>query len=211
MAVFFGPSVVLRRAWRRRAMLFALILIWAMGITWGLCTMARYEFTPGHSAAPGAQWPCASRLPRIVGRSTLVLLAHPQCSCTRASLEELAKLLARSNGTPLTVFVLFVQPAGLEDFQVMSDIWTSAAEIPGVQVLKDPGGVEAARFGAATSGQVLLFDPAGQLTFSGGITAYRSHVGDNDGRSAIEAVVSGHTPARRSTPVFGCPLLNERP
>ena len=42
------------------------------------------------------------RARRTPGQPTLVLLAHPQCSCTRASLDELGEALARTRIRPTT-------------------------------------------------------------------------------------------------------------
>jgi hypothetical protein len=52
---------------------------------------------------------------------------------------------------------------------------------------------------------VLLFDAGGKLAFEGGITAARGHEGDNTGREAIAAHISGR-PAPNSQPTFGCAL-----
>jgi hypothetical protein len=54
----------------------------------------------------------------------------------------------------------------------------------------------------------LLYDTAGRLLFSGGITAARGHSGDNAGREAIVALLAGAPTDRTQTPVFGCKLSN---
>jgi hypothetical protein len=54
---------------------------------------------------------------------------------------------------------------------------------------------------------VILYDAAGRLRFSGGITAARGHAGDNLGRSAIVELLEGDSPTATATPVFGCSLL----
>ena len=68
-------------------------------------------------------------------------------------------------------------------------------------------------FGTFTSGQTLLYDSAGRLLFKGGITAYRGHSGDNEGRSLITALLRGDAPAQIklpvAMPVFGCSLRGE--
>ena len=80
------------------------------------------------------------------------------------------------------------------------------AAIPGVATILDRGGREAARFGAHVSGQTFLYDAAGRLVFSGGMTIARGHAGDNDGEDALLALITaGHAPVA-STPVFGCLL-----
>jgi hypothetical protein len=70
----------------------------------------------------------------------------------------------------------------------------------------DEGGAEARRFGAATSGQALLYDAAGRLVFSGGITPARGHSGDSAGRDAIIRWVERGTAPQKSAFVFGCSL-----
>lgn len=138
---------------------------------------------------------------------TLIMLAHPKCPCTRASVEELSKLMAYGRGR-LRAYLLFAKPNGYPDDWSKTDLWMTAASIPGVTVLFDDDGIEADRFGTSTSGQVILYDQTGKLQFRGGITQSRGHSGDNAGRSAVEALVSGRVPERDQTPVFGCPLFD---
>ena len=64
----------------------------------GSWAMMRYENAPGAAGRPPREWPGASRLERGVDQPTLVLVAHPHCPCTRATLGELAILLARCPG-----------------------------------------------------------------------------------------------------------------
>jgi len=134
------------------------------------------------------------------------MLAHPRCTCTRASLAELAELLARAKERPRT-YVVFVKPGGTGVDWEHTDLWRTAAALPGVTVLRDDAGVEARRFGAATSGQVLLYAPDGRLLFSGGATGARAHPGDNLGRASIVALLNHDAALERTTPVFGCPLF----
>lgn len=90
---------------------------------------------------------------------------------------------------------------------MQSDLWRTAAAIPGVTLMHDDDGREARRFGSATSGQTLLYDGDGVLRFSGGITGSRAHAGDNAGRRSLVALLSGGQPDRAATGVFGCPLF----
>jgi hypothetical protein len=135
------------------------------------------------------------------------MAAHPQCPCTRASVAELAQLMAHVQGK-VQAYVLFYSPreSGV-DWQ-NTDTRRSAAQIPGVTVLSDVDGAEAQRFGAETSGHTFLFDPSGQLLFNGGITASRGHSGDNPGESAIVSLINDHSSKRSRTFVFGCSLKN---
>jgi hypothetical protein len=118
---------------------------------------------------------------------------------------ELAALMKPLRGR-LSAHVLFLQPPGLADDWTRTDLWESAAAIPGVEIVRDRDGVEARRFDAATSGQVVLYGADGALLFNGGITLARGHSGDNVGRDAIIALVRGSAGSSSETPVFGCAL-----
>jgi hypothetical protein len=76
-----------------------------------------------------------------------------------------------------------------------------------VSVVRDDDGVEARAFGAATSGQTLLYDRNGRQQFSGGITGSRAHQGDNAGRQSLLALLNGGHNVRTGTNVYGCPLF----
>ena len=58
------------------------------------------------------RWPESSRLRRVSDKHHLVMFAHPRCPCTRASIGELALIMARVHGR-LTADVLFVKPREL--------------------------------------------------------------------------------------------------
>ena len=183
------------------------IVIWVVLVASGLWFLWGYENAPGEAAKPPQQWPSVSRIQLGRSQPTLVMLAHPRCPCTRASIGELARVMAHGQGR-LSAYVLFIRPDGFDDDWEHSDLWQSAAGIPGVNVVSDPDGVEARLFNAATSGQSVLYSTEGQLIFSGGITAARGHHGDNAGQSAIIAIVNAAAPERNQTAVFGCPLFN---
>ena len=103
--------------------------------------------------------------------------------------------------------VWFLRPEHTSEAWTNTGLWHAAAAIPGVNVHEDFAGLEARRFQARTSGQVLLYSVDGQLLFQGGITESRGHSGDNAGRSAITAIVFGQSAAVWQTPVFGCSLF----
>lgn len=191
------------------------VWVWIVAVSWlgaavaGLSVLWSYENTPGIAATSERRWPADSRLARATDRPTLLLLAHPQCTCTRASLAELAEVLGRAHTAPKT-YVLFLKPSQFFDGWEKSDLWRTASSLPNVTVLRDDDGVEAERFGAVTSGQTLLYDVSGELMFSGGITGARGHAGDNAGRASLIALLDRKGPARRATSVFGCSLFSRR-
>jgi hypothetical protein len=181
--------------------------LWLIGAIAGLWVLWSYENTPGDAARSGRQWPDQTPLTRSLDRPTLVLVAHPQCTCTRASLLELAEVLGRV-ATPPRTYVLFMKPSQFFDGWEKTELWRMASALPNVTVVRDDDGLEAEHFGAVTSGQTLLYDASGQLAFSGGITGARGHAGDNAGRAALIALIDRKEPARRATSVFGCSLLS---
>ena len=205
MKPLLSPKRPQRTTWRS-GLLLAGGILWLLLVMAGMRVMALHEFTPGVAARPFGQWPQTSALRRAEDRPTLVLFLHPQCPCSRASLEELARIVARCRSR-LTVYALFCKPIGTPDGWEKTGTWHQAQAIPGVQVLTDLQGVEARRFTAKTSGQALLYAADGRLLFSGGITASRGHSGDNDGSAAILQCVEQGTTTILRTPVFGCSLL----
>jgi hypothetical protein len=191
---------------KNRLILAACGALWLFMIAVGVGALWSYESTPGVAAAAPDLWPAASRIKHADDHATLVMLAHPHCPCTRASIGELARLMTQAQGR-VTAYVLFVKPAGFSDEWVQSDLWASAAALPGVTPVLDDDGAEAELFRAETSGQTVLYDPSGNLLFSGGITSARGHAGDNAGRTAIVSLLTSEEAEERDTPVFGCPLF----
>jgi hypothetical protein len=181
--------------------------MWLGAAASGLWMLWRYDNTPGHAAHAPEHWPALTTLARAADRPTLVMLAHPQCSCTRASLGELAEALARARTLPRT-YILFMTPTGVREGWERTELWRTAADLPGVTVVRDDDGRVATHFGAATSGQTLLYDTRGVLVFSGGITGARAHPGDNPGRQSLVALLNRASAPRSGTSVFGCPLFH---
>ena len=190
---------------RRTSILFGVCIVWGLVVGAGLMRLWAYADTPGKAAAAPERWPQASRLSRDPQRPTLVLFAHPQCACSRATVNELARLMAHEQGR-VTVHVLFYEPEGADAAWEHTDLWRSASAIPGVRVATDTSGREAAAFDASVSGQTLLYDQNGRLAFSGGITFARGHEGDNAGLSAVSTLLAGGRPATDRTAVFGCSM-----
>jgi len=182
-----------------------LVAAWAVVVAAGFVGMARYKSIAGSMAEAPARWPQATKLARNEGRPTLVMFAHPHCSCTRASLAELNRLAAERSFDTL---VVFLSPSGAPADFVQSDLWRSASAIPRARVVRDEGGVEAQRFGAGTSGAALLYAGDGTLLFRGGITPARGHEGDSFGSERLRAILDGRPADRHDAPVFGCQLAD---
>lgn len=180
-------------------------VLWLAVVVAGMAAMARYEQAPGKPGVAPQSWPAeagaAGNLP------TLLVFAHPQCPCTRATIGELNRLLVKARGR-VAVRVVFFAPENATEDWTRSDLWQSAASIPGVSVEMDRDGKMARQFGVETSGQAVLYDAGGQLLFQGGITAGRGHAGDNEGENAILAKLLTAPGRTDRTAVFGCSLFH---
>ena len=180
-------------------------VVWLIAVVGGMRVLLKYENAPGTAGDPPATWPAQSRIARTAGLPTVVVVGHPKCPCTRATIGELAVLMARLHNR-VTAVVVLVRPHGTPDGWDDTDLRRSAAEIPGVTVMSDLDEAEADLFSAQASGQTMLYDASGKLLFSGGITSARGHSGDNAGRSSIVSFVTDGTAEHTRTPVFGCAL-----
>jgi len=185
--------------------LWAALLAWLVLIAASVNLLWKYKSTPGAPARAPVEWPEGTRIVRAADRLTLLFFAHPRCTCTRASLDELASLLTQ-HPRRLSARVVFVRPGGVGEHWIESDTYAMAGSLEGVQRIVDQEGAEARRFGVVTSGTALLYDARGHLLFNGGITGARGHVGDNLGRARLSALVGGGLADRRESPVFGCEL-----
>src|ERR1035438_5349446 len=189
----------------RPAVIVAVIL-WIPAVGLGVGALLQYSNTPGRLAAPPPDWPQSAGFRRVPGESTLVVFAHPQCPCSRATIGELALIVARCR-IKVNTYVLFYAPRSMGEGWARSDLWNAATAIPGVHVIEDRDGWEVRRFGPSTSGQTLLYDSDGHLVFNGGITAARGHFGANDGMDAVVSILEHRTAEHHTAPVFGCSLL----
>jgi hypothetical protein len=181
--------------------------LWIASIAYGGWSVRRYESTPGARATTPASWPTTSAIPREADASQLVMFVHPKCSCTRASLEELAAVLTQLPGRVSAWIVIEDDRAPrASGHPIDSPMDLPMAHPAHVTAIHDPHGAEARLFGALTSGHTVLYDSKGSLLFSGGITGARGHVGDNWGTKRLVSA-AGH-PGRLVTThsVYGCPL-----
>jgi hypothetical protein len=183
----------------------SLLALSSAAIAGGFWQTFRFDTTPGRPADAKSDWPGASRFPRSTTLPTLVMVIHPNCPCSRASLAELGVLMERA-GSRVACDVVFVPPPDFTGDWSSNEYWKAAAAIAGVQPVVDAHDESATLFHANTSGQVFLYDAAGTLRFHGGITGSRGHEGDNDGLSIIETYVMTGKVDHTTTPVFGCAL-----
>jgi hypothetical protein len=192
-----------RVSWRVKA-LAATAWVVLVGVGYGVAL--HHETTAGPSPSAPLRWPADTPVRLDRERLTLLLFAHPKCPCTRATIAELARLVAAC-GDRLCCRVFFYSDPPLGSEFDHGEAWDDASRIPGVLVGSDPLASLALRFGVTTSGTVLVYDGAGALRFAGGITAGRGHQGDNAGVARIARLARGERIEADRTPVFGCPIV----
>ena len=95
-------------------------------------------------------------------KATMVLVLDAGAPSAEATLGELRRIVAGREET-LVAHVVFVV---LADEFVSRTLWGEAASIPGVHVLRDAGGVEAAKH-SATTGTTVLYRADRRLLFRG--------------------------------------------
>ena len=175
-----------------------------MGCVGAVALLAIYSQSPGEAGAAVPVLADDVAIDPDPARPTLVMFVHPRCPCTKASIEELARLQRRLKGRFATR-VVFSVPDGMAERWHESMLWDQAGGLLDCERVTDFGGAVTRRAGAVTSGTVGLYGPDRRLLFWGGITPSRGHAGDNLGSDAI-AGYFGHTAYADRTDVYGCPL-----
>ncbi len=180
---------------------------WIVCIAVSFGTLQRYAATAGEAHAPADDAEALIARHRQPDRGLIVMVVHPECPCTEASLAELGDLLARSRGR-CTALILHYQPA-----QIPAD-WSDPPdylELGGVRVavVADRAGEQALALGALTSGHAVFADSTGVIRFRGGLTLARGHRGRSPAQDAILAQLAGGAASMSVAPIYGCALLPE--
>lgn len=185
-----------------------LLSLWAIAVAVCSLFLTHYSNKPGKAANAPDAWPESSALIQAVDKPTLLVLLHPQCSCSRATVAELERIL-EEEGDKVDTQVLFFESLSMDSAWVEDDLWDLVQDLSGVTVTRDTDGALIRQFGAFTSGQALLYAPEGQLLFKGGITAARGHEGDNKGKQALLSILRQQENESKESFVFGCSILGD--
>lgn len=192
---------------KRRILILSLLAagaLWVTTIAMAFDAIRRFEVTPGLPASAPRMWPASTVVPRTPGTWSLVMLVHPHCSCSRASMQELGAIIEKAPHDVQTTVLVYrphEMPAGWE----RTSVYDAATRLHRTRVLIDEDGAEAGRFGGFTSGQTFLYDGEGRLRFAGGVTSLRGHAGLNRGRVDVIRIANDHS-GNGSHPVFGCAI-----
>jgi hypothetical protein len=184
--------------------LVAAAILWAGTVGAMFRAMRKFEATPGRAANPLAVWPNESRIPRTPGEWRLVMLVHPHCSCSRASISELQRIIEKSPRS-LQTYVVIYRPSEFPAGWEKTDVFVAASHLPRTHLVLDQDGHEASIFHGFTSGQTYLYDGAGKLRFSGGITLLRGEAGFNKGSAEVMEIANTRS-GTATHPVFGCAI-----
>lgn len=177
------------------------------------------------------EWPACSPLSTSgTDHWQIQMFVHPHCPCSRASVRELRQWLQHPGwkelGTRPQVIIWIVRPPEADVGWEQGELFTQIQRWDEVQVLVDPAGCEAQRWGVAVSGHVLVIDPQGQVRFRGGLTRGRGQEGNRivSRHPAQVLSIRQHVPANPLSkegekrgdssvaivpvvaPVYGCPL-----
>ncbi len=184
------------------------ISIWLAATGSGFFLLQAEHARPGRPGTPPVVWPEDSPIRPDPVKPTLLVFLHPRCPCSRASVTELASVLAALGDRFVAYAILYRPENPSEDWDRAGSAGVVDESVSGLRRWIDPRGKVGRRFGVETSGHVLLFNPAGQLLFSGGITPSRGHRGENPGLDALIAPIEGQGNGSERSPIFGCPTID---
>ncbi len=182
---------------------------WTTAVAIALASLIIYGGTAGPWSSPPSSWPSDSNIRRDTAMPTLLVFLHPECPCTRATLDNLEPVIA---DRPLSIVIVCpgdFEPSELEEDRNLGSCRQQLyrwKHMPNVTLVCDVDGQESERFRASTSGYCILFDASGSLCFSGGVTSSRGHRGANAGLASLRSILERSGQADTTYPVFGCPL-----
>ncbi|HUR82022.1 MAG TPA: RedB protein [Thermoanaerobaculia bacterium] len=192
---------------KRRLLILSMIAaaaLWVTTIAAAYEAIRRFETTPGLPASAPRAWPAATSVARTPGTWSLVMLVHPHCSCSRASVQELAEVVEKAPRDVQTTILVY-RPHEMAAAWERTAVYNAATRVRRARVMLDADGAQARVFGGFTSGQTFLYDGEGRLRFAGGVTSLRGHAGLNRGRADILRIANTRS-GEGSHPVFGCAI-----
>jgi len=143
-----------------------------------------------------------------VEKPTLFVFLHPECPCSEATVEELARISERCEGG-LKIVGVFSDYSTLPRPPAQSRMWNKVESILGARSLLDEDAGLRHSFHAATSGECFLLGPDARVIYHGGITSARGHSGPSTGGDAIISFFNTGIISTVTAPVFGCTLDND--
>lgn len=169
--------------------------LWALGVGGSMAVAMRYEATPGRAgkAAPS----------RSSGRE-VVMVVHPDCPCTGASVRALQRLLTEAS-VPVKANLLIVA-YGPASHAAAQEKYARA--VPAAKAEWISAEQAKAKYGAYTSGHVIAYVD-GKPVFRGGLTSGRGVESTSESQLRLKDFLAGK-PVDAASPVFGCALNGEK-
>lgn len=130
------------------------------------------------------------------------IFLHPDCPCSRASLEAFESLMS---STPTWGWHVVLVSQKSKEMLERTSLYRKATEHPNLQVHIDDGELASA-FQVERSGHVVLIGVEGSIVYEGGVTPARGHLGDCRGMYLATQALLGNPSQSTMPPVFGCPL-----
>ncbi len=186
--------------------LYLITGIWLICIIISLYYISSYMFKVSENPQACPIYPNNQQIIFDKTKDNLILFIHPFCPCSHATVNELKRVLAKTNAN-IAINVVFIKPKGLKSIQ-QNDLYQEISQIKGVNIIFDRSNVLAGAFNINTSGSILLYDINGNLIFQGGITGGRAEEGDNLGKSRLIQALKNES-GKWQSPVFGCSLLTK--
>jgi len=192
--------------------MIACVVAWALSLIAGLGGLVAYKGREGATSSPPQLLP-VSFASTNNARPTLLLFVHPKCSCTTATVSELARTIASTNddGELLRPDIVVVAATWGDrpDAWCRTSMVESLLNLPRSRLVIDRDAAITHAMDIKTSGHVLFYDEQGALLFSGGITPARGHEGPNTGESELVELIRGDRTRHKDTPTYGCALVQE--
>ena len=179
----------------------SITVIWLTLFATAYYVLLQYDFKSSDSKL--SKIPRATQLPISKQGPTLIAFLHAKCPCSRASINEIDRLLT-SHGKDLKTIFVFSKEKDLELAWIQESELYKKAQKMSVEIIIDPNNSEAKVFKAQTSGKVFLVSPKQEILFQGGVTASRGHEGNNSGITAIQKILAGKNSQIDFQPSFGC-------
>ena len=184
-------------------------IIACVGLTYA---MMAYDFTPGRTGPQPSTWPTglsAAFSPLAPRKMTVVAFVHPRCVCSRATVNQLLRVaLAHPEADVIAGMFTPTDAAGQKGWEDSEYAQSIRAALPQAKLVFDRAGQDAQRFGAYTSGTILVYNAQGHELFRGGITDRRGGEEDNPGLRQLTSTLAFRTPQQdKATPVYGCPIV----
>ncbi len=182
-------------------------VLWLTGITAGSYAMLRHEFDGRTASGAPEQWPAElGDFNPSESDLTLVMAVHPDCPCTRASIEQLDRILTQNPGQCQAIALVYTSEGDDATSIKEGAYWRRLASLPEVRPQLDPEGHFAIKLGSGISGTVAAYDRKGVLRFQGGLTPSRGHGGPSVAVTTINRILKGESNELAAAPTFGCSI-----